>query len=198
MLIAFSVLAYFLGFYVLARVTEFLLGIGIAILCMNIMTVGEAYELHKDANVFAKALRSGVGLGEGDMRALIFLNQCLSKLSVYYLLLTAMFTTSFVACPYIESATILVLSNLANAVLAYTSSIGLMSAFLGMAVVATLTVILVTIGGIAKRKIFDFSNLPLNVLQEQFERNTLHHRWGGRVTISRSGEKCPSRFVDSP
>jgi hypothetical protein len=198
LLIALSVLVYFLGFYLLAHVTGYLLGICVAILCLNLMMVGEAYELHKDTSVFARALKSGADLGEGDMRALLLLNHSLPKLAKYYLLLTALFVTSFVAHPYLESATVLLLSSLASAVLAYTPWWGLWSAFVGMSVVATLAVTFMTIAGIVKRRIFDFSSLPTEVLREQFEQNTLHQRWGGRIIIGESGEKRPSRSVDTP
>jgi hypothetical protein len=171
LMLSFSILTFFLGYYILAPATTVVLGISITVLCVSLMMVDEAYEIHKNASIFAKAIKGRVGLGEGDMKALLFLNRTLPKLSAYYLLLTALFIASFAASPYLETVMILALSHLANAVLASAPSIGLISAFLGGFAAATFFITFLTIGGVAKHKVFGFPlAVPLNALLEQFER----------------------------
>ncbi len=183
LLIAVTLGGPMLLWYVLSPALSLLLGIGITVICLSLMMLSEAYEIHRNANTFEKALKEGTALGEGDVRALALLNQMLPRLSAYYLILTAIFIASYAAFPYILPAAIAVFLLFVNAIVGSAASLGLGSGYLGVLAITVLTVTLIGLGGLVKQRIFGMnSNIPLSTLDGQFERNTLHHRWGKRVT----------------
>jgi len=122
-LVAFS-WTFFLVFIVLLKVFQagLITGVILFVVCLNLMMTSEAFEIYANISKLLNAAKSGTSLGRGDMTVLYFARKSLSKLSVYYLVLTGLFTASFFAAPYVSPVLLVAFANIVGAITTATAS----------------------------------------------------------------------------
>jgi hypothetical protein len=174
--VVLSFLSYFIIGYIVSNVLGILLRLGLLLPCLGLMMIESFYDIYDNTKDFTKALRSGVGLAEGDYTALTFLKETLPRLRAYYALLTAFFFASFAIAPYIFEPALLVFVQAVS--LMWTvpiSAIGVLGVFVGCFATAAVAVFILKLGAKIKSAIFSFpENARLPVLKEPF--NLRHGR----------------------
>lgn len=147
------------------------------LLCLGLLMIDDAFEIYEAAGIFTKGFRNKVPLGQGDLTTLAFLKMVIPKLSTYYLFLAVIFfASSPVVLPCISTA-LLVLSHFAQAATGPTA-IGVTGIFIGPLLIALITVAILFVGRLVKRRIFDFPpSIPLTAIDEQFERLVIMSKW---------------------
>ena len=122
-LVAFS-WTFFLMFIVLLKVFQagLITGAILFVVCLNLMMMSEAFEIYANISKLLNAVRSGTSLGRGDMAILCSARKSLSKLSVYYFVLTFVFAASFFAAPYVSPMFLMAFANIVGAITAVTAS----------------------------------------------------------------------------
>jgi hypothetical protein len=122
-LLAFS-WTFFLVFIALLKIFQagLITGVILFVVCLNLMMMDEAFEIYANMSKLLNAVKSGTNLGRGDMVILYSTRKSLSKLGVYYLVLTCVFTASFFAAPYVSPMLIVVFANIVGAITAATAS----------------------------------------------------------------------------
>lgn len=115
---------FFLVFIILLNVFQagLIVGVLLFVVCLNLMMTGEAFEIYTNLSKLLNAVRSGTSLGRGDIVILYLTKKSLSKLSVYYLLLTGLFTASFFVAPYVSPILIMAFANIVGTITAATAS----------------------------------------------------------------------------
>jgi len=188
----FAVLLPFLLPVLILKVYEIGLvsNLAILIVCLGLIMVDEASEIFKSTNILMKAFRNKVNLGKGDIAALAFLEETLSKLSVYYLVLAIIFFASFVTLPHISPAIPWVLAQLFSITVELPSFVGVAGIFVGLIILAVVTVIALFVGEIVKTKALGFPrSVPFTAMEEPFERLLINRRWA---------EKPPYELIGRP
>ena len=150
----------------------------IFLVCAALLMVDETQDFNKNAGIFVKAIRSGTGLGVGDLHALFVMRKTLPKLSLYHLALAVVFFASAFAIPYLSTILILACARAAWVFFALSSLLmafpllsllavaGLFGAVMAMIVIWTDEV---------KKVFFDFPrSIRSDVLDRQFERMELY------------------------
>lgn len=112
------------------------------VVCAALMMLEEAFEIYSNANVFARAVKNGAELGEGDITVLSIVKQTLPKLKTYYLSLAIVFFASSVMLPYILPGAIFVFVRFVTAPIESAPSQGVLAIYYTvlLLVVATLTI----------------------------------------------------------
>ncbi|MBX5329011.1 MAG: hypothetical protein QHH18_06175 [Candidatus Bathyarchaeota archaeon] len=100
--------ALILTFVVTATIiqTGLLLSTIICIFCASLMAFEEAFEIPKNADIFLKAIKEGIGLGEGDLIVFSIVKKTLPKLRNYYFALAIVFFAFSAALPHIMPSAI--------------------------------------------------------------------------------------------
>jgi hypothetical protein len=122
-LVAFS-WTFFLVFIVLLKVFQagLITGLILFVVCLNLMMTSEAFEIYANISKLLNAARSGTSLGRGDLVILHFTRKSLSKLSVYYLVLSGVFIASFFVAPYVSPMLLVAFAYIVGAITAVTAS----------------------------------------------------------------------------
>lgn len=171
--VLFAVVFVFSSGFAFMKVLEIglVLSLVLFIVCLGLMMFDDALEIFENTNIFIKAFRNRVNLGEGDLAALLFLKETLPKLSIYYVLLAIVLFTSFVASPYIAHTALLIIALFLGMTIEFTTSFsGVVGAFAGPLAVAAVAMLFLVGGGIVKNKVFGFPpSIPTTALEEQFE-----------------------------
>lgn len=131
----------FCGFWVFPNIFQIglVLGLTIFVTGLALMMIDEAYEIHKNANIFLKAVKNGANLGNGDLAVLFLVKEVLPKLSAYYLFLAIVFFTSSIALPYVVPAFLMILSQFVSMII----KIGGYLSFIVFALLSTLVIFIV-------------------------------------------------------
>lgn len=169
-LASFPVLRFFGGIYAVV----FFLGFITCILCLGLMMFDAVLEMHKNANIFIEAFENREELGKGDLIVSLFLKKLMSRLSIYYFLLTIMFFGCSMISSHITTAVLLVFSHLVALTTAAALSLGFIAILLPPLVLITVAIVLLKIGGRVKSRIFDFPGSDrFTKLDEDFDQARL-------------------------
>lgn len=126
------------------------------IFCLSLMMVDEVFEIHKNANLFLKAVNSGAGFGVGDFAVLLLLKKTLPKLRAYYLFLSIIFLASLVLLSYMVPAGVFALSQVVGMVIVFSASAGILAPFVTIFLFASVEVVAYATARAVKSKIFGF------------------------------------------
>ncbi len=148
------------------------------LICAALLMVDETQEISRNAGIFAKAIKNGVGLGKGDMQVLHVIKKALPRLSAYHLTLAAVFFISALAVPFFVDAVFLASTAIAIAVFAVSAALKVIPLF-SFIVIATLMGSILVITGIAanktKKRIFGFPPpVSIDILSRQFFRMKMY------------------------
>lgn len=170
----------------------------IFVVCAGLLMVDETQELNKNASNFVKAIRTGTGLGVGDLRVLFVMKGMLPKMRLYHLVLAVAFFASAFAVPYLSTVFFLACAGTAWVFFALSSLLvaapllsilavtGLLGAFIAMIVI---------VADQAKRRLFGFPpSIRMDVVDSQRERMALYvgymcHRPTSREPVPEDTEK---------
>jgi hypothetical protein len=78
-----------------------ILGVSVLVLSMGFMMVDEAFEVRESSNTFMKAVKTGKGLGAGDLAIMSLVDDASRRLIIYYVVLGGTFFATFFAIPYV-------------------------------------------------------------------------------------------------
>jgi hypothetical protein len=175
------------------------------LVCAVLLMIDETQELNKYAGVFAKAIRSGTGMGVGDLQALFVVRKALPKLSRYHLALAIVFFACSVAVPYVATGVFLACAGLAWAFFALSSLLAPvpLASLLAVAGLFAFVIMVVEAGADeVKRVFFGFPrSIRLDVLDGQLERMKVyvrfqHHYPPLRVPEPEDTEKVNRREIE--
>lgn len=153
----------------------------IFLVCAGLLMVDETQELNKNAGIFVKAIRSGTGLGVGDLRALFVMRRTLPKLSLYHLVLAVVFFASAFAVPYLSTILFLACAGAAWVFFALSSLLMAVPLLAILAVAGPLgaVIVMIVIGADEVKKVFfGFPrSIRLDVLDSQLDRMKIYVRF---------------------
>jgi len=112
----------------------FLLSTFIMIITLNIIVIEEAPEVYINSKLFIKAVQNKSNFAEGDVKALNLVRKLASKISNYYLGISAILIVTSVALPYVWES----LPSLSNWLVASVANLSGLSGTLVFQVVAFL------------------------------------------------------------
>ena len=112
----------------------FLLSTFIMIITLNIIVIEEAPEVYINSKLFIKAVQNKSNFAEGDVKALNLVRKLASKISNYYLGISAILIVTSVALPYVWES----LPSLSNWLVASVANLSGLSGMLVFQVVAFL------------------------------------------------------------
>ena len=123
--------AFIIVFVVLLPIIEagFVGDLAIFVLCLGSMMISEVTEAYSCANTLTKAAERCTGFGMGDISVLLILKKAIGKMSVYYLLLSALFAALFFAMPYSFPAIMFAYSQFISLIIYGTIGIPLVAPF---------------------------------------------------------------------
>ncbi|MGA3192131.1 MAG: hypothetical protein ABSD73_06415 [Candidatus Bathyarchaeia archaeon] len=144
----------------------------------GLLMVDETQELNKNAGIFVKAIRGGTGLGVGDLRVLFVIRKTLPKLSLYHLVLAAVFFASAFAVPYLLTIFLLACAGAAWVFFALSSlliAVPLLSILAVTGLLGATIAMIVIVADEARKRLFDFPrSVRLDVLGRQFFRMKMY------------------------
>jgi hypothetical protein len=148
------------------------------LICAALLMVDETQEISRNAGIFAKAVKNGVGLGKGDMQVLHVIKKTLPRLSAYHLILAVVFFISALAVPFFVDVVFLASTGIAAAVFAVSAALKAIPIFSLIVVAALMGSILVMAEIVAnktKKRIFGFPPpVPIDILSRQFFRMKMY------------------------
>jgi hypothetical protein len=175
------------------------------LICAALLMVDETQEISRNAGIFAKAVKNGVGLGKGDMQVLHVIKKTLPKLSVYHLTLAVVFFVSAFAVPFLVDAVFLASAGIAAAVFAVSVALKAIPLFSLIVIAALFAAALVTAQVAAnktKKRIFGFPPpVSIDILSRQFFRmkmyvGILHHHPTLREPLPEDTEKSNRKDIE--
>jgi hypothetical protein len=148
------------------------------LVCAALLMVDETQEISRNARIFAKAVKNGVGLGKGDMQVLHVIKKTLPRLSAYHLTLAVVFFISALAVPFLVDAVFLASTGIAAGVFAVSAALKIIPIF-SLVVIAALMGSILVIAEIAtnktKKRLFGFPPpVPIDILSRQFFRMKMY------------------------
>jgi hypothetical protein len=175
------------------------------LICAALLMVDETQEISRNAGVFAKAVKNGVGLGKGDMQVLHVIRKTLPRLSAYHLILAVVFFISALAVPFFVDAVFLASTGIAAVVFAVSAALKVIPIF-SLIVIAALMGSIFVVTGIAsnktKKRIFGFPPpVSIDILSRQFFRmkmyvGILHHHPTLREPSPEDTEKANRKDIE--
>jgi len=155
-----------------------ILGCATFLICAGLLMIDETEEINRNAGIFLRALKNGVGLGKGDLKALLIIRNASSRLTLYHLILAILFLASAATIPLIVDVALLVSAEIAAAALVISSALAAvpMLALLVMVGVFATVLMMIQVGGNKIRKrLFGFPpSIPVDVVGRQFHRMKMY------------------------
>lgn len=150
----------------------------IFVVCAGLLMVDETQEVNKNASNFVKAIRTGTGLGVGDLRVLFVMKGMLPKLRLYHLVLAVIFFASAFAVPYISTGFFLACAGAAWVFFALSSLLiaaPLLSILAVTGLLGATIAMIVMVADQAKKVFFGFPpSIRMDVVDSQRERMALY------------------------
>jgi hypothetical protein len=148
------------------------------LICAALLMVDETQEISKNAGIFAKAVKSGVGLGKGDMQVLYVIKKTLPRLTAYHLILAVVFYISALAVPFFVDAVFLASTGIAALVFAVgvaLKTIPLFSLVVIAVLMGSILVVAEIVANKTKRRVFGFPPpVSIDILSRQFFRMKMY------------------------
>lgn len=154
------------------------------IICLSLLMTDETLELHKNANIFIRAIEKKVNLGKGDLDALHVIKETMPQLGKYYRLLAIAFFAFSIVVPYIVTMFLLILSQFASGLITVTYALQSIPHITILIVILSFSFVAITVKfatSLVKKKLFGFpASEPIDTLGWQFLRmklfvHILHH-----------------------
>ena len=133
-------------------------GFTILIVCLSMMMFDEASEIRKNADVFVNAVRKGTELGQGDIFAFSVVKKGTAKLFRYYLAMAITLFAGAVALPYLAPFASSAFSRLLAVILRFSTSGGLTTVFLGLAIYSLIISLILMLSNRMKDRFLSFSS----------------------------------------
>ncbi len=175
------------------------------LVCAALLMVDETQEISRNAGIFAKAVKNGVGLGKGDIQVLHVIKKTLPRLSAYHLTLAFVFFISALVVPFLVDAVFLASTGIAAAVFAVSAALKVIPIF-SLIVIAALMGSTLVMAEIAanktKKRIFGFPPpVPIDILSRQFFRMKMyvgiqHHHPTLREPSPEDAEKANRKDIE--
>lgn len=150
----------------------------IFVVCAGLLMVDETQELNKNASNFVKAIRTGTGLGVGDLHVLFVMRKMLPKLRLYHLVLAVAFFASAFAVPYLTTVFFLACAGAAWVFFALSSLLmaaPLLSILAVTGLLGATIAMIVVVADQAKKVFFGFPpSIRMDVVDSQRERMALY------------------------
>jgi hypothetical protein len=155
--VAFSVTFVF-TFLVVMKILEMglIIGVPLALMCLGLLMVGEAYETHSNAGAFVRAVEKDDELGLGDLIVLSLVREVLPKLTVYYALLGSVFFICALTAPVIVRAFLWAYTGLFVVLSMLTVQTAILAPFAAAFIFSLVTVGIYLGGAAIRTKVFGF------------------------------------------
>jgi len=149
------------------------------LICAALMMIDETQEITRNAGIFAKAIKDGVGLGKGDMQVLHVIKKTLPRLSAYHFTLAVVFFASALAIPFLVDEVLLVSTGIAIFVFRVNAALAPISPLFSLIAIAVLMGSILVMTGIVankvKKKVFGFPPpMSIDILSRQFFRMKMY------------------------
>jgi hypothetical protein len=145
-------------------------------LCLGLMMISEATEIHSTANTLVKAVKRQTSFGQGDIYVLAIVKKTIGRLSVYYILLSVLFAALFFTMPYMFPALVLGFSQFIGLITSVTIGIILIGPIVAALLFALFTIAVFWTAGRMKAAFFGFLPSDLFQTDEIMARWILHER----------------------